>query len=80
MDVKRDVLIFLKKDILEDESIRIGEQDELLTTGLIDSVNLIRTVRYLEKKFKIDIPFEDITLENFRSIHSIEYYVRGKLN
>ena len=75
MDVQPDLIDFLKREVLEDLSFEINEQDQLLSEGIIDSLGLMRMIRFLEKEYNISVPFEDITLANFNSISSINDYI-----
>ncbi|MEW4924163.1 acyl carrier protein [Algibacter sp. 2305UL17-15] len=80
MDIKHGLIVFLKSEILEDTSIEINGEDQLLSSGLVDSLGLMRIVRYIEKHSGITVPFEDITLENFMSVDSIVTYVNNISN
>ncbi len=80
MDIENGLINFLKNDILEDVTADINVQDDLLTTGLVDSLGLMRMVRYLEKELDILVPFEDITLENFKSVKHIIIYVNQTIS
>ncbi|WP_422105252.1 phosphopantetheine-binding protein [Winogradskyella sp.] len=75
MDIKSDVLDFIRNEVLEDPLLELNESDKLLSQGILDSLGLMRTVRFLEKKYKFTIPFEDINLDNFDCINSINEYV-----
>lgn len=78
MNVKSCVVTFLKREIIEDDTFEVKDEYPLLTSGLLDSIGLMRMVRHLEKRLKVNISFEDITLENFSSIKSIEEYLQNK--
>ncbi len=80
MDVKAGLIDFLRNEVLEDASFEINEQDQLLSEGIIDSLGLMRTIRFIEKAYDISISFEDITLENFNSVISIQDYINKVIN
>lgn len=56
----------------------IGDDDDLLGTGLVDSVGMMSLVLFIEEEFGISVPPEDVVIENFLSIHAIDGYVRGR--
>lgn len=48
---------------------------ELMGSGLLDSMSLIEMITALEETYNITIPFEDLELDNFRSINTIVNFV-----
>lgn len=52
---------------------------ELVTSGLLDSVGMVRLATHLERIVDISIPDDDITVEHFDSIERILGYVQSKL-
>ena len=57
----------------------LSRTTELVTTGLLDSVGMVRLATHLERLVDIAIPDEDITAEHFDSIERILGYVQSKL-
>jgi acyl carrier protein len=78
MEINEILLVYIKKEIIESELDELKEDDELLSTGLVDSMGIMRIVRFIEKTFKISIPFEDMTIENFMTIKAITFYIMNK--
>ena len=71
---------FLMKNCLpQKEKIEFGNDDNLFNTGIIDSAGLIYFVGYIEKKFNIEIPDEDLIPEKFVSVNSITQYIESKI-
>lgn len=56
----------------------IDDDDDLLGSGLVDSVGMMSLVLFLEDEFRVTVPPEDVIIENFLSIRTIERYVRGR--
>ncbi len=56
----------------------VTDQQELLLSGMIDSLGVMSLVAFLEQEFGISIPFEDVTLENFGTIETIADYVTSR--
>lgn len=52
---------------------------ELVTSGLLDSMGMVRLATHLERLVDISIPDQDITAEHFDSIERILGYVQSKL-
>ncbi len=58
----------------------IADSDELLLSGLIDSIAVMRMVRLLEAELGVAIPAEDIIIEHFESIDAMVVYLEGAKN
>jgi acyl carrier protein len=50
---------------------RLGDNDELIASGLIDSLAILEIVLYLEETYGIDFSVRGIDREEFNSIGSI---------
>jgi acyl carrier protein len=51
---------------------------DLLASGLLDSVNLVELLLHLEEQFGFTVPFEQLEIENFRSVNTITELVESK--
>ena len=71
------ILEFLHNDLLGG-SVEVFSDTDLLKTGLIDSLGIMRLVAFLENEFKTTIPAQDLTLENFSSVSSIVAYLESR--
>lgn len=72
MDTSRAIIAFLAREILNDEGASIGEDDELIAQGLIDSMGIVRLMVHLQKLYGVrDFDRSDLTLDNFRSVSRI---------
>jgi len=71
-EVRQSIAAFIRIEILNDPSAPIGESDELLTKGLIDSLGIVRLMVHLQRRYGIpDFDKSDLTLDNFRTIDRI---------
>jgi len=74
-EIRRDILEFLKTQGFLNEKISLQENDSLSETGVIDSITLLQLVDFLEDKYKIEIPVEMLTPENFDTLAGISQSV-----
>ena len=51
--------------------INAGTDDDLLAAGLLDSLALVRLISYIEERFGLELPINEVGLESFRSASSI---------
>lgn len=69
---------FIQLDILNDPEINIANDQDLLLSGLLDSLNILKLVSYLEQQCNIAIPPEDVLIEHFGSLDQIHEYLSGR--
>jgi acyl carrier protein len=74
-EIRGDILEFLKTQGFLNEKISLQDNDSLSETGVIDSITLLQLVDFLESKYKIEIPVEMITPENFDTLGGISQSV-----
>ena len=55
----------------EDDDIEVDFETELISGGLVDSFSMVSLKRFLENKYKIQIPDADASPEAFDSVNSI---------
>lgn len=74
------VASFIREELLHDSGRRFDEKADLIETGTIDSMSLLRLVSFLEENWPITVRDEDMVAENFRTVESIQEFVRRRLN
>lgn len=57
----------------------LGEDEELLGSGGLDSLSVMRLVTFIESDLHVTVPLADLTAENFRSITALSSYLRTRL-
>ena len=69
---------FIVEEVLNRPDFELSDGDDLLSSGLIDSLGIISLVNFVEEETNLDVPAEDVTLENFVSIAAIESYLHER--
>ena len=77
MDSNQAIIInFIRDNLLTGKGeIELSPEDDLLGSGLLDSMGVMRLVGFVEETFNIKIPPEDIVIENFIDVKAITNYV-----
>lgn len=70
----------LLTEILNDPSLDLAPDQDLLLSGLLNSVGVMRLIAWLESECKISIPAEDILVEHFGSLNQIKQYLDTRLD
>ena len=58
----------------------ISDTDNLLETGVIDSLGVLEIVTFLREEFSLEVEDDELTPENFQSIRSIAGFVRQRIS
>lgn len=71
---------FITKEMLQQPlETDLDDNDQLVESGVIDSLGVMTLLSFLEEKFSIQIPGEDLVPENFASISKIAALVDRQL-
>ena len=77
--VKQSLQRYINQELLSDRrSAQVGDDDNLLGSGVVDSVGLMSLVLFIETEFGVEVPPEDITIEHFLSINTIDAYLQQR--
>jgi acyl carrier protein len=77
-DIERETRDFLVSNFLFGRSEQLGNDDALLGK-VIDSTGVLELVHFLEGKFSISVPDEDVIAENLDSVNHITAYIAKRL-
>ena len=72
MSETKDVILeYIKEEYLDDEDMELDYTSPLITGGIVDSFSMVSLKRFLETKYKIQIPDAKATPEAFDSVDNI---------
>ncbi|WP_420643170.1 acyl carrier protein [Candidatus Leptofilum sp.] len=69
---------YIREELMNGTSNELDESENLLAAGIIDSLGILRLVSFVEEKFGIEVPDEDVTIDNFQSVKSMSDYVASQ--
>lgn len=76
--MQHTIISYIEEDLLSGQSdVQLTADEDILTTGLIDSIGIMNLIAFLEEKFEVTIPAEDMTIENFMTVETIETYINS---
>lgn len=67
--IARELCLFIKGNIT-DSKIEIGLDTSFSSLG-IDSLSIVEMVLFLERKYNITLPEEELVPENFKSVNTL---------
>jgi acyl carrier protein len=70
---------YISRELVSDPSLLpLADDTSLLDNGVLDSLNLLRMVVFLEERFGIAVGDADLLPENFSSVNAMCAYVRAR--
>lgn len=78
--MRNKILQILKENVFELLNKDIDENTKLISTGYLESFDVINLITLFEKELNIDIKLEEIELSSFETVIAMEelikYYVK----
>ena len=79
-DVTTTIRNYISKNILFSENdYPYSDEDSFIEKGIIDSMNVLELINFIEERFGIKVVDYEIIPENFDSIDKLTAYVGSKL-
>ena len=80
MDIKSIVEKYILDELLvSDGRVKIDPDESLISSGVIDSLSLLRLVSFVEERFGIRVEDVEVVPDNFETINVMEALISGKL-
>ncbi|MCR3760590.1 acyl carrier protein [Clostridium felsineum] len=76
MDIKQKLRNFFGKFM---DMTEVNDDDNIFEKGLVNSLFAMQLVSFVEKEFEVTINNDELDLENFKNINSIENLLNSKL-
>lgn len=73
--IKQDLDSFIQMELLDEPWPDLINEQDILTTDVIDSLGWMRVVEYVETTHGYRIPPEHVTIENFINLDTLSRYV-----
>ena len=77
-DITADLRKFILKTFPLARKQQVKDGDALLEGGMLDSQGVLEVVSFIEQRFAITIPDEDLVPEHFQTIARIGAYVESR--
>ena len=60
------------------DKVPLAAEDDLLGSGLIDSMGMMSLIAFVESRFELKVPPQDMTIENFMTVEAISNYLNRR--
>jgi len=78
MSAKASIERFILDELLVGSRASIGPDESLITSGVIDSLALLRLIGFIEEQFGVVVEDDEVVPENFESINVMTELVASK--
>lgn len=72
MSKKEKIIRILKENVFELSDVDINDDLKLISSGLLESFDVINLLDIFESTFNIKISLEDVELESFNTVNKME--------
>lgn len=73
--MKNDILDFIVEELLDDETMVVENNTSLFKEKILDSMNLLQLVSFIEETYEVKIGAMDMVFENLDTIDSIQAFI-----
>lgn len=77
-EIKQEIRQFLSEILPDGKASSVRDDTPLRTSGMLDSMGLLRLVGLVEEKFGIEVSAYEAGIENFDRIDDIAAFVQRK--
>lgn len=78
--MQQKIIKYIEQELASEE-IEGGLEatEDLLGSGILDSLGMMKLIAFLEEEFQINVLPEDMTIENFMTVDHVGSYLESKL-
>ncbi len=80
MNKQQMLLDYIKQDLLKGRVSTLSPDDDLLDSGILNSLGILQLVSFIEERMELQVPDEDVVYENFNSVSALASYLDGLAN
>jgi acyl carrier protein len=74
-----EIKSFIARNFLfSEDGNAVADDESLMKNGTLDSTGILELIMFVEEKFKLKIPDEDMLPENFDSVRAIADYIETR--
>ena len=77
-DIINELSAYIANDILKQPKKRVGENDALISSGIIDSFHLVDLAMYIEEHFGVHLDDTELNADTFDSLSQLTALIRER--
>jgi acyl carrier protein len=80
MNIEQTLEKFITEELLLGQRTKIDPQESLTTSGVIDSLSLLRLIAFIEETFNVQVEDTELSPDNFETLDLMVDLIEGKVN
>jgi acyl carrier protein len=68
---EEEIARFVAEHFLDDDTEDVDAEEDLLARGVMDSLGVLHVAAWLEKRYAITLPDDELTIRNLHSVRTI---------
>ena len=78
--MEQTIIEYIEKELASEE-IEDGLEatDDLLDSGILDSMAMIKLIAFVEETYNIKVALEEMIIENFMNVNCVSKFITSKL-
>ena len=77
-EIINDLSAYIANGILKQPKKRVGENDALISSGIIDSFHLVDLAMYIEEQFGVHLDDTELNADTFDSLSQLAALIRER--
>lgn len=83
MDTQTALAEFIREELAIGRTKPIQPDEDLISTGILDSLGVLRLVLFIEERFSIKMPDDEVVFDNFQNVATLAKFLernKGEMN
>jgi len=77
--MQNKIIAYIKTELHGgDTTLDIDPEDDLLGSGLVESMGMMRLIQYVEEEFEVTVEPQDMTIENFMTVAAMVEFIDSR--
>ncbi len=77
--IRNEVHEFIQKNFIYNDKKKLGDDESLLGSGVVDSTGILELITFLESKFAVRFADNELVADNFDSVNKIISFISRKV-
>ena len=78
VNIEKVLRQYISEELVDNDE-EVGDDENLLADGMVDSMGMLRLVAFIDETWELRVPPEDFIIENFRTISDLRRYLTIRL-
>ena len=77
--MENKIIHYIVSELHDGQSdIEIAPDEDLLASGLVESMGMMRLIQFIEEEFELKVAPQDMTIENFMTVEAMANFIKAK--